>query len=139
MNLVRKHLRHLILESFSQRSLATTRLSSCGKDIEAEVADTEASRNLGLMFRKDLSCDAGMIFVFPDESPRSFWMKNTIIPLSIAFIDSRGVIINIENLYPGDMNSKHSAGPAKYALEMNAGWFHKNGVFPGSVVKNLPT
>lgn len=99
-----------------------------------EIADSDILRNKGLMFRKNMAEDQGMFFVFPDVSRRGFWMKNTYIPLSIAFIDELGYIINIENMIPHDLNSKYSSHPAKYVLEMNSGWFEKNNIYPGDKI-----
>lgn len=85
----------------------------------------------GLMFRKDLGSDVGMLFVFSDSQQRAFWMKNTLIPLSIAYMNEKGAVENILEMPPQTEQSFMSAGPAKFALEMNAGWFSKHGVKPG--------
>ena len=103
-----------------------------------EVADTPFLRNKGLMFRQALEENSGMLFSFPDNSERSFWMKNTHVPLSIAFIDGNGVIKNIERMKPHCLEHIYSMGEAPYALEMNEGWFHRNGFSRGTRVLNLP-
>ena len=138
MILTRERILSLVCESLSSSILDTCNIQIEDIVLEVEIASTETSRNLGLMFRKSIPRNKGMIFVFPDEDHRSFWMKNTLIPLSIAFADSSGRILNIENLYPGDLVSKHSAGPSKYAIEVNQGDFFKNKILPGSMIKNLP-
>ena len=102
--------------------------------IRADVADTPVLRSQGLMNRLVLEEDCGMIFVFDDTKPRSFWMKETYLPLSIAYLDDQGVIINIEKMSPLDISSVKSASPARYALEMNEGWFEKRGISPGDVI-----
>ena len=107
---------------------------SGGIPIDAEVASTPLKRSLGLMYRDSLGPDQGMLFCFPDCEPRSFWMKNTDIPLSIAYADDAGVITNIEDMHPHDLKSARSSAPATYALEMVQGWFEKNGVAPGDKI-----
>ena len=109
-----------------------------GKLVNAEVADCPQSRNQGLMHRMQLSPDCGMLFAYPDSAPRSFWMENTCIPLSIAFINEAGIILNIENMVPFDRKSVWSDGDAVYALEMAQGWFDKNQIATGRKVTGLP-
>lgn len=90
------------------------------------------------MFRQSLAPDSGMLFVFDSDEPRSFWMYNTYIPLSIAFIDSAGLIINILEMRPMDTTIRYlSERPARYALEMNSGWFVANSIKPGDTVRGL--
>ena len=105
--------------------------------IAVELANTFESRQLGLMHRSHLPQDGGMLFVFPDCTQRNFWMRNTYIPLSIAYISEDNRILNIESMHPFDENHTPSMGPAKYALEMNQGWFTRNGICPGDVVEGL--
>lgn len=119
-------------------TLPTTRIQVGDQTITVEVADDPAERARGLMYRKELAADAGMLFVYPSEDRRSFWMQNTSIPLSIAFMDAQGKVINVEDMVPFDRSSVPSSGPAQYALEMNKGWFAAKGVKPGDVVKDLP-
>jgi len=91
------------------------------------------------MFRPRLAPDSGMLFVFEEDDVRRFWMKNTFIPLSIAFIDRAGVIANILEMTPHDTTTPYrSARPVRYALEMNSGWFLSRGVGPGDTVHGLP-
>jgi uncharacterized membrane protein (UPF0127 family) len=105
--------------------------------INIELANTFESRQRGLMKRSSLPNNGGMLFVFPDCTQRNFWMKNTYIPLSIAYISEDNRILNIENMFPFDESHTSSAGPAKYALEMNQGWFSQNGVNAGDMVEGL--
>ncbi len=99
--------------------------------IKAEVAADFATRAKGLMFRERLGPGEGMLFVFQDKSPQCFWMRNTLIPLSIAFIDDDGTVVNVEDMKPKTEDSHCAARPVRYALEMEQGWFGKRGVGPG--------
>jgi uncharacterized membrane protein (UPF0127 family) len=99
--------------------------------IVAEVAADHASRATGLMFRRSLAPNHGMLFVFQDKSPQCFWMRNTLIPLSIAFVDDDGRIVNIEDMAPMTENSHCSKEPVRFALEMEQGWFQRRGVSAG--------
>ncbi len=90
------------------------------------------------MFRERLGKDEGMLFVYAEEETLSFWMKNTRLPLSIAFIDKKGKIVDIQDMEPFTLQTYVSASPAKYALETNQGWFTRNGILAGDFVK-LPT
>jgi uncharacterized membrane protein (UPF0127 family) len=116
----------------------TTTLGINDLEIRVEVADSPGERGQGLMFRKKLDADRGMLFVYPTVEPRSFWMKNTSIPLSIAFLDEAGRVVNIEDLRPFDTRSVLSTAPALYALEMNRGWFSTHEVEAGALILNLP-
>jgi len=100
-------------------------------EVRVEIADEEAEQKRGLMERTALAEDAGMLFVFPGERPRSFWMRNTLIPLSIAYIDGDGGIVDIQDMEPLDESSHPSAAPAQYALEVNQGFFEERGVQVG--------
>ncbi len=117
--------------------LPVAKLTLRQKTIEVEVANKEATRMAGLMFRASMPRDHGMLFVFSDDTQRYFWMKNTQIPLSIAFMDDQGKIENILEMPPYTEDTFPSAGPAKYALEMNKGWFDQNGLKAGDVVEGL--
>ena len=99
--------------------------------ITAEIADNDDLRAQGLMNRDSLAENHGMLFVYGTAQVRSFWMRNTRIPLDIAFIDGNGVIINIEQMEPQSDQNYYSQGPMMYALEMTQGWFEANGVGPG--------
>jgi uncharacterized membrane protein (UPF0127 family) len=100
-------------------------------EVRAEIADEVAEHETGLMERTALAEDAGMLFVFPGERRRSFWMKNTLIPLSIAYIDGDGGIVDIQDMQPLDESTYPSAAPAQYALEVNQGFFEERGVQVG--------
>ena len=106
--------------------------------LTAEVAATPEQRATGLMHRFSLRPDHGMVFVFDRAEPQSFWMMNTFIPLSIAFIAPDGRIINVDDMAPHDENTHWSKGPALYALEMRKGWFAERGIRAGDVVRGLP-
>jgi len=105
--------------------------------IQAEVADTPMTRELGLMRRKTMAQGAGMLFLFDEDATHCMWMKNTLIPLSVAFIDERGQIINIADMQPLNETSHCASRPARYALEMNQGWFRKRGIAAGTVIGGL--
>jgi len=105
--------------------------------IRAEVADTPQSRNRGLMQRDHLCTDCGMLFVFDQPGRYDFWMKNTRLPLSIAFIAADGSIINIEEMQPNTTTAHSAQGDAKYALEMNGGWFSRHGIAQHEQVQGL--
>ncbi len=102
-----------------------------GVEVTAEIADNQELRGQGLMNRDSLAENHGMLFVYGTSEVRSFWMRNTRIPLDIAFIDANGVIINIEAMEPQTDQNYYSQGPMMYALEMDLGWFEANGVGPG--------
>lgn len=102
--------------------------------LRVELADTELKRSTGLMNRKRLPINQGMLFDFKSPRPLSFWMSNTYIPLSVAFIDNEGVIGQIENMHPLTTRAHTSSKPFRYALEVNAGWFSENQVGLGSSV-----
>jgi len=99
-----------------------------------EVADTTQQRTKGLMSRTSLPWDQGMLFVFDSEQPLSFWMKDTLIPLDIAFADASGVIFQIDSMEPQTLTAHPSSRPAKYALEVNRGWFASSRVKIGDKI-----
>lgn len=105
--------------------------------LKAEVAADVNTRSVGLMNRFSLQPDHGMIFVFAESQPLGFWMKNTFVPLSIAYINRDGVIVNILDMKPHDESSHPSNGPALYALEMKQGWFNDRGIVAGDKVMGL--
>jgi hypothetical protein len=106
-------------------------------NLNIEFADTPLKRSLGLMYRQELDNNAGMLFVFPNKKDHSFWMKDTHIPLSIAYINEDGMILNIEDMEPLSLDGVKSAGPCKYALEVNQGWFEENGIQAGDQVEGI--
>jgi len=103
--------------------------------VRAEIARTQEERNKGLMFRKKLPDGEGMLFIYERDEVMSFWMKNTLVPLSIAFITSDGRIIEVRDMYPRDENSVFSSRSVRYALEVPQGWFSRAGIQNGDVVK----
>ena len=105
--------------------------------ISAEVASDHNTRARGLMFRERLGSNQGMLFVFTEKATQCFWMRNTLIPLSIAFIDDQGQIVNIADMQPRSDDSHCSAAPIRLALEMEQGWFAKRGIAPGATIGGL--
>ncbi len=99
--------------------------------IEAEVAANQENRALGLMHRKSMGSNQGMLFVFPVAARHCMWMRNTLIPLAVAFLDDEGRIINVEEMKPQTENNHCAAAPARFALEMNKGWFAAKGIQNG--------
>jgi len=111
-----------------------TRLST----LDIEVADSPQEITTGLMNRKSLPANSGMLFDFGKDVHTSFWMKNTSIPLSIAFIDADGKVLSIQDMKPYDLTSINPPGRYRYAIEVNRGWFDANGVTPGAVASIDP-
>ncbi len=105
--------------------------------IQAELANTATTRATGLMFRKSLEANRGMLFVFEVVAPHCMWMRNTFVPLSVAFLDDEGKILNIADMTPHDETSHCANGSARYALEMNRGWFAGKGVKAGARLGGL--
>ena len=105
--------------------------------IRAELANTPESRMQGLMFRKTLGTSDGMLFVFDEPERQCMWMRNTYVPLSVAFIDAKGAILNVEDMEPLTENSHCASGPAKFALEMNKGWFASRGLKAGTRIGGI--
>ena len=125
-------------ETSSPDESATVTIDASGGqrvEVEVEIADDYAERQRGLMERTELAENAGMLFVFDREQQLSFWMRNTLIPLSIAYIDAEERIIDIQDMQPLDETSHPSAEPAMYALEVNQGFFDEHGVGVGNEVE----
>ena len=118
--------------------LPVVQLSAGMHLIRAEVAADYGTRMRGLMFRESMPVNAGMLFVFDEPGAQCMWMKNTLIPLSVAFLDSTGTIINIADMQPHSEQSHCAARPALYALEMNRGWFAQRGIKPGMRLGGIP-
>tara|TARA_Y100000310_G_C20609462_1_gene777247 strand:- start:633 stop:1067 length:435 start_codon:yes stop_codon:yes gene_type:complete len=139
MRITKRKLRRLIREEVEHAMFPIgLELEVGGKSISAEVACCPQTRNQGLMYRAELGPNCGMLFAYPDSATRAFWMENTFIPLSIAFINEAGTILNIEDMVPLDRNNVQSNGDAMYALEMEQGWFNENHIGPGYGVTGLP-
>ena len=106
--------------------------------IRAELAQTPEQRSTGLMFRQSMATNDGMLFAFEAPGQQCFWMKNTLLPLSVAFIGDDGSVVNIEQMKPQTLDSHCSAKPVRYVLEMNEGWFAKRGIKPGMKLQGAP-
>jgi len=127
-----------LLPCCSVRGFPTATIDVDGNPVRVEIAADEELRNRGLMHRDSLGRDDGMLFSYPDERRRSFWMKDTRIPLDIAFADTKGKILRIASMKPFVTKPTPSLFPARYALEMNQGWFEAHAVEPGDHIRNLP-
>ncbi len=123
--------------SAQQPTLSTVELGAGMHVIRAEVADSFSTRMQGLMRRTSLPPNGGMLFRFDEDGTHCMWMKNTLIPLSVAFIDERGAIINIADMQPHSEQSHCAARPARYALEMTQGWFAQRGIRAGASLRGL--
>src|SRR5689334_21645400 len=99
---------------------------------QADLAQTPEQRQTGLMFRKDLGANDGMLFVFEEPGQQCFWMKNTLVPLAVAFVADDGRIVNLQDMKPQTLESHCSEKPVRFVLEMNEGWFKKRGLKAGS-------
>lgn len=107
-------------------------LDAAGRRVTAELAVTPREQALGLMHRQALAADHGMLFVYPKPERRCMWMKDTLIPLSVAFLDEQGAIINIAEMQPRSLQSHCAERPARFALEMPGLWFARHGIAPGT-------
>jgi uncharacterized protein len=106
--------------------------------IQAELAQTPDQRSIGLMFRKTMGTNEGMLFAFEQPATQCFWMKNTLLPLDIAFVAADGTVVNIDAMKPQTLDSHCSTKPVPFVLEMNLGWFAKRGIKAGSKLKGAP-
>ena len=127
-----------LLAGAANAQLPVAELSAGMYRIEAEVAATFESRAIGLMNRPEMAPQHGMLFIFTEDATHCMWMRNTLLPLSVAFLDGDGRIINIEQMQPRTEDNHCAAKPARYALEMNLGWFASRGVKPGSRISGIP-
>ena len=139
--------RFLAIAAFALASLAapaqeitfrTSQVKVGPHTLKVELAVSEDQRERGLMFRKSMGRDDGMLFVFDEPAYHSMWMKNTLIPLSVAFLDAHGRILNILDMQPQTLDTHTAAGPARYAIETNKGWFAGKKVKAGDKVTGLP-
>ena len=121
-----------------QTTLQRATLSVGIHRIDTQVAATPEQREIGLMYRKEMPQHEGMLFIFESPSRLCFWMKNTLIPLTAAFIADDGSIVNLENMKPQTTEPHCAAKPVRYVLEMNQGWFEKKGAKPGSKIAGRP-
>ena len=120
------------------QKLPSIKLSAGMHVIQAEVAQSPQERSTGLMFRKTMATNDGMLFVFDRPGQQCFWMKNTLLPLSIAFVADDGSITNIEAMKPQTLDSHCSTKEVRFVLEMNEGWFAKRGIRPGMKLQGTP-
>ena len=127
----------LLLASAAALAAPTIELSAGMHRIEAEVVNNSTDRATGLMNRPSMPMQRGMLFVFPEAGVQCFWMKNTLIPLSIAFLDDSGVIVQIADMQPQSLDNYCSVKPVRFALEMNAGWFKSRGLAPGMKINGV--
>ncbi len=126
-----------ILPAQAQSAMPRTELSAGMYRIEAEVAATQENRMTGLMQRRSMPANQGMLFVFTQPQRHCMWMKNTLLPLSVAFLDDEGRILNVEDMQPQTEDNHCAAKPARFALEMNLGWFRQKGVKPGQTIEGV--
>jgi uncharacterized membrane protein (UPF0127 family) len=126
------------LPAFADAGLKTSRIKVGPHPLKVEVAATEPQRMQGLMHRTALGKDEGMLFIFDELAYHSMWMKNTLIPLSVAYVDDGGRILNILDMEPQTLDSHMAAGPARYAIETNKGWFAAKKIKAGDKVTGLP-
>jgi uncharacterized membrane protein (UPF0127 family) len=127
-----------VASASAEATLKTGHVKVAGHDLKVEIAASDAQREQGLMFRKQLGRNDGMLFIFDEPAYHAMWMKNTLIPLSVAFLDKDGGILNILDMEPQTLDSHMAAGPAVYAIETNKGWFAANKVKAGDKVTGLP-
>jgi uncharacterized membrane protein (UPF0127 family) len=121
-----------------QLNLPRTQLAAGMHRIDAQVAQTPRQREIGLMFRKEMPPHEGMLFIFEQPSQQCFWMKNTLIPLTAAFIADDGTIVNLADMKAQTTDSHCSAKPVRYVLEMNLGWFERKGIKAGYRLSGQP-
>ena len=122
----------------AQTGLARVKLAAGMHQIDAQVAQTPDERMVGLMFRKDMPQHEGMLFVFDQPTVQCFWMKNTLLPLTAAFVGDDGTVVNLVDMKPQTTDSHCSTKPVRYVLEMNQGWFAKKGIKAGFKLAGEP-
>ncbi len=128
----------LFAQNAPQQDLQRTTLTTGMYQITAQVALTPQQREIGLMFRKEMPQHEGMIFIFEEPSQQCFWMKNTLLPLTAAFVADDGTIVNLEDMKPQTTDSHCSTKPVRYVLEMNQGWFAKKAIKAGARLSGAP-
>ena len=127
----------LLVSAHAQTQLPIAELTAGFHRIEAEVASDQASQAKGLMHRRSMPANHGMLFVFSRTDRHCMWMRNTLIPLSVAFLDENGQILNIEEMKPQTENNHCAASAARFALEMNASWFSAKGIAVGTRIGGI--
>jgi uncharacterized membrane protein (UPF0127 family) len=120
------------------QSLQAITLHAGMHNIHAEVARAPQERAIGLMFRPEMAQQDGMLFIFEEPATQCFWMKNTLLPLSVAFVADDGTIVNLDEMKPQTLDSHCSAKPVRFVLEMNQGWFAKRGFKAGAKLRGAP-
>jgi hypothetical protein len=122
----------------AQMNLPRATLSAGMYRIDAQVAQTPEQRATGLMYRREMPQHEGMLFAFEQPSVQCFWMKNTLLPLTAAFVADDGAVVNLADMKPQSTESHCSDKPVRYVLEMNQGWFAKKGIKPGDKLTGKP-
>ena len=120
------------------QQLPAIRISTGMHVLQVQVAQTPEQQQTGLMFRKTMGTNEGMLFIFDEPRQQCFWMKNTLLPLSVAFIDDSGTVANLDDMKPQTLDSHCSTKPVRFVLEMNVGWFDKRGIKAGSKFTGEP-
>lgn len=120
------------------QQLPAIKLTAGIHNIQAQVAQTPEQRATGLMFRPAMPTNDGMLFAFEDAGVQCFWMKNTLLPLSAAFVADDGTVVNIEDMKPQTLDSHCSKKPVRFVLEMNQGWFARRGIKAGDKLSGTP-
>ena len=120
------------------QKLQAIRLNAGIHNIQAELATTPDERATGLMFRTKMAANDGMLFAFEEPATQCFWMKNTLLPLSVAFVADDGTIVNLDDMKPQTLDSHCSTKPVRFVLEMNQGWFAKRGIKAGDKLGGAP-
>jgi uncharacterized membrane protein (UPF0127 family) len=129
---------HAVAQEAPQLNLPRVKLTAGMHQIDTQVAHTPEQRATGLMFRREMPQHEGMLFVFEQPAGQCFWMKNTLLPLTAAFIADDGTIVNLADMKPQTTDSHCSAKPVRYVLEMNQGWFAKRGIKAGAKLGGQP-
>ncbi|HWH84073.1 MAG TPA: DUF192 domain-containing protein [Burkholderiaceae bacterium] len=129
---------HVAVAQRGPQRLASIKLSSGMHVLNVEVARTDQEHSIGLMFRPSMPTNDGMLFIFERAGVQCFWMKNTLLPLSVAFIGDDGSIANIEAMQPQTLDSHCSVKPVRFVLEMNDGWFARRGIKAGMKIQGAP-
>jgi uncharacterized membrane protein (UPF0127 family) len=128
----------VLAQEIPQPRLPTVTLAAGMHQLQAEVARTPQQRQIGMMMRTTMAPHEAMLFVFESASAQCFWMKNTLVPLSIAFVEDDGLIVNLADMKPLTETSHCSDKPVRYVLEVNQGWFAKRGIQPGFRLRGGP-
>ena len=127
-----------VAQSAPQLELPRTTLSAGMHLINAQLAATPEQRSIGLMYRREMPANEGMLFVFERAEVQCFWMKNTLLPLTAAFVSDDGTVVNLADMKPQTTDSHCSTQPVRYVLEMHQGWFDKRGIKAGSRLSGQP-